>query len=99
MNGQITIKLNSELFRKLLEDLRKFAGQGVAESDSDLVGKALFACYYFITQKQEKFDGKTDFEMLSELKNQDISEGLVKFLNDYYTFKKKGLEEYTKLNR
>jgi hypothetical protein len=95
MTEQITIKLNKELFRPLIDELRDFGGHGITESDSDLVGKTLFFTYFFISRNQEP-SGKTALESVLEFRKVEKAEAILRFLNDYYLFKKKGLAAYKK---
>jgi hypothetical protein len=88
--------LNAGIFKDLLEELKKFAGEGIADSDSDLVGKSLFFCYYHIRRRQKALGGKTNFQTLAELRKQEVPEMLMDFLNEYYIFKKKGIVNYKK---
>ena len=97
MTEQITIKLNKELFRPLIDELSDFGGRGITESDSDLVGKSLFFAYFFISSKQGSA-GKTSLETVLEAKKIEKAEAILQFLNDYYVFKKKGLVAYKKDN-
>ncbi|MFC1800978.1 hypothetical protein ACFLZB_00750 [Nanoarchaeota archaeon] len=90
MTKQITIKLNYELFRPLIDSLRHFSGQGVVSSDSDLVGKALFFAHFIIRHPTKK--GKTRFEILAEDASVEKPESIVNFLNEFYLFKKNGLK-------
>jgi hypothetical protein len=94
MTKQITIKLNEERFRPLLNKLRMFGGDGITESDSDLVGKCLFLCYELIYNKRGR--DKTSFDVLAENAGQDKPQLILGFLSDYYRFKKKGLPNHQK---
>lgn len=94
MTEQVTIKLNKKTFRPLLDELKTFGGQGVTESDSDLVGKCLYFAHFFIFEKQE--NGKPIYDNYFEKKNIGKAEGILKFLNLYYTFKKQGINAASK---
>lgn len=88
---QITIKLNEERFRPLVEKLNEFAGTGLAASDSELVGRCLFYCYFSIFSKTSDAGTKSGFEKLQEVAGIDSSEMILRFLQDYSKFKKGGL--------
>jgi hypothetical protein len=90
MTKQITIKLNYEIFKPLIDSLRNFSGHGVVASDSDLAGKALFFVHFFVRHPTKL--GKTRLEILAEQAGVDKSEGIVKFLNEFYLFKKDGIK-------
>ncbi|MFC1742260.1 hypothetical protein ACFL3V_07030 [Nanoarchaeota archaeon] len=96
MTKQITIKLNHALFRPLLDEMRLFAGIGVAETDSDMVAKTLFFCYNFLSRKQKGNHGKTSLDLLLDAKGIEKSDAIVQFLNEYGFFKKVGLQEFKK---
>ena len=93
ITDQITIKLNAKKFRPLLKKLESFAGQGLVSCDSDLVGKALFYCYYSIYVKKPDCNNKTVFEIVSEMCKKDKPEMVLNFLNEYSDFKKHGLKK------
>lgn len=94
MTKQITIKLNESRFRPILEKLRAFCGEGMAESDSDLVGKSLFYCYYASYCKNPDLGGKSTFDVISKKSGSTKPELLLNFLNKYQLFKKKGLKAF-----
>ena len=94
MTKQITIKLNESRFRPLMDKLRAFGGEGLVDSDSDLVGKALFYCYHSIYYKNPELGDKTSYDVISEKSGAGKSELLLKFLNMYHQFKKKGLKVF-----
>ncbi len=91
MTEQITIKLNYKLFRPLMDKLVMFGGNGITESDSDLVGKALFFTHFFVHHRFPERGNKTDYEMLSEMVGKEKSEMLLTFLGEYHKFKKEGI--------
>jgi len=87
---QITIKLNKKLFGPVLESLRKFGGEGITESDSDLVGKSLFFAYDFVYDKKPECNNRTLLQLcLERLGPEGQAEQLLAFLNKYHKFKKK----------
>jgi hypothetical protein len=90
LTKQITLKLNYNQFRPLLDELAKFAGKGMSDSDSDLAAKALFYAYRSFTKKHPEL-GKTTFDITTEARNISRSEALLEFLNDYHRFKKEGI--------
>jgi hypothetical protein len=90
---QITVKLNAKRFRPLMKELESFAGDGLIECPSDLVGKALFYCYYSIYHKRDDRDGKSVVEFVSEKSGEQKSELILNFLKEYHTFKKHGLKD------
>jgi hypothetical protein len=92
MTKQITIKLNHDHFRPLLEELKLFAGTGITESDSDMVGKALFFCHQSVIQRIPQRNHKTHFEILTDNIGISKSDAILYFLNNYSDFKKKGLK-------
>ena len=92
LTKQITIKLNYNQFRPLLEELKTFAGTGITESDSDMVGKSLFFCHQATIQRLPHRGNKTHFEILTENIGISKSEAILYFLNNYAEFKKKGLK-------
>ena len=94
MTEQITVKLNKKMFRPLMDELRAFGGNGMYDSDSDLVAKSLFFCYFFTSVKQKS--GKTGLETIMQFRNLEKAEAMLTFLNDYYTFKKQGLSAFKK---
>jgi len=91
MTKQITIKLNHDLFRPVLDKLTKFAGEGVTASDSDLVAKCIFFCDYIIFDKLKS--GKTRLDLITESRDIELSEGILNFLGEYQKFKKQGLKK------
>jgi hypothetical protein len=91
---QITIKLNKDQFRPLLDRLQAHAGHGISSSDSDLVGKAVLFTFNIIVPEHDNQEGKTIFEQLLECKKKNKSEAIISFLNDYSFFKKASIEEY-----
>jgi hypothetical protein len=92
ITDQITVKLNAKKFRPLLEKLESFAGKGITECNSDLVGKALFFCYYSIYDKKPDCNDKTTFQIISEMTGMEKPEMLLNFLQAYSEFKKQGLK-------
>jgi hypothetical protein len=90
---QITIKLNYNQFRPLLDELTKFAGKGITDSDSDNAGKALFYSYRSIMKKHPDL-GKSTFDVITETRKMTKPEALLEFLNDYQRFKKSGLAAF-----
>jgi hypothetical protein len=90
---QITIKLNAKRFRPLLKKLEAFGGHGLTDSDSDLVGKALFYCYYSIYCKKPDCKNMSTFEMVSAMSGKEKPELVLNFLNKYAEFKKQGLKK------
>jgi hypothetical protein len=94
MTEQITVKLNKKMFRPLLDEIRTFGGEGMYDSDSDLVAKSLFFTYYFMQVKQKS--GKTIMETVMQARNLEKAEAVLSFLNDYFTFKKHGLSAFMK---
>lgn len=95
MTKQITIKLNYKQFRPVLDSLVSFSGEGMYESDSDIVGKSLFYCYR-ATNIKHKDVGKTTYEVMTERRGMSKSEALLEFLEEYYRFKKEGLPNIQK---
>lgn len=95
MTEQITIKLNKKTFRPVLDKLTNFAGTGICESDSDIAGKALFYAYRATCKKHEKIN-KTTFDVITEIRGLSKPEALLEFLNDYYGFKKEGINSCEK---
>lgn len=91
ITDQITIKLNAKRFKPLIEKLENFAGKGITECNSDLVGKALFFCYYSLHDKKPACNDKTAFQIISEISGMGKPELLLDFLQAYSTFKKNGL--------
>jgi hypothetical protein len=96
LTKQITIKLNHEHFRPVLDNLRAFMGSGTSESDSDMAGKSLFFCHQFLLQKQPQRGNRTYLEILLESIGADRAEAVLLFLNKYAEFKKKGLNSRRK---
>ena len=89
MTKQITVKLNHDLFRPMMDELKQF-GAGLIVSDSDLAAKALYFVYLFVSEKNKS--GKTGLDILMNAKGMEKTEGLVKFLDRYYKFKKTGFK-------
>ncbi len=88
---QITIKLNEEKFRPLIDKLNEFSGTGLATSDSELVGRCIFYTYFSIFSKVHNQNTKSGFEVLQDCSGQDSSELIMTFLQEYSSFRKKGL--------
>ena len=84
--GQITIKLNKERFRPLLDLLNGFCPIG---SDSDLVGRCIFFTYYANCIKQK--NGKTIIQNYYDDIGTNYEEDLGRFLIKYAEFKNKNL--------
>lgn len=99
MTKQITVKLNEAQFQPLIDELRRFAGDALGETNSDFVAKTLFFCYYFITKKHPEFKNKTDYELLAEMKDIDKAEVMLEFLNEFARFKKEGISVYMNGNK
>ena len=94
LTEQITLKLNKKTFRPLLDKLKSFGGDAISESDSDLAGKCLYFSYFFIYEKQD--DGTTLYDKYFETRDIGKAEGLLKYLNAYYAFKKEGIKAANK---
>ena len=94
MTEQITIKLNKEQFKPLLDKLQAHAGYGIASSDSDMVGKMILFMFNIIVPQHKNQDNKTLIEQLLEPKNMEKADAIIAFLNDYAAFKKLPIEEY-----
>ncbi|MBW2964207.1 hypothetical protein KY363_01995 [Candidatus Woesearchaeota archaeon] len=90
MTEQITIKLNKKTFKPVIDDLKSFGGAGLTDSDSDLAGKCIYFVHFFLFEKQES--GKSVYEDYFDRKGITKADGILKFLNSYYTFKKQGLK-------
>lgn len=94
MTEQITLKLNKKTFRPLLDKLKSFGGDAITESDSDLAGKCLYFSYFFIQEKQN--NGKSFIDDYFDNKGLNKAEGILKYLNAYYAFKKNGIKAASK---
>jgi hypothetical protein len=94
LTEQITIKLNKKQFRPLMDQLKAFGGQGITESDSDLAGKCLYFTYFFVYEKQD--NGKSFIDDYFDNKGMNKAEGILKYLNAYYAFKKQGIKATNK---
>jgi len=89
MTKQITVKLNEKIFRPALDNLMKFGGYGITESDSDLTGKCIFFCYDYVTHKRPELGNKTLYEFcMSRLGEDQKAKELLAFVERYYKFKK-----------
>jgi hypothetical protein len=93
MTRQITIKLNYDLFRPLLDQFKNFAG-GILTSDSDIAAKCIYFVHFFMNSPTEI--GKTRFEIVTATLHREKAEGIVLFLSEYYKFKKTGLKQIKK---
>jgi hypothetical protein len=91
MTEQIVIKLNKKRFRPLLDKLEDFGGECLAESDSDLVAKCLYFCYFFCYTRNKERGNKTNYQIFTEMLKLDKSDAILTFLSAYNKFKKKGL--------
>ena len=94
MTKQITIKLNHDVFRPVLDKLQFFGGSGITTSDSDLAAKCIYLAYHLIYLKTK--NGKTRLEVLFDALGEEQSESVLRFLNEYYRFKKRGGLKNTK---
>ena len=93
----ITSKLKRDKFKPLLEDIEKYASMR-ARSENSLVGGCVFFTHACITHKGE--DGKTMFEIMSEMFGKSQHEMVLMFLNTYYEFMRAGsMAEYKKSHR
>ncbi|MBW2964209.1 hypothetical protein KY363_02005 [Candidatus Woesearchaeota archaeon] len=95
MTKQLTIKLNEEQFQPLIDELKRFTGEAMGETNSDFVAKTLFFAYMYLKKKQPGVN-KTLYEVLDEQLNFDKSEIMLQFMNEYAEFKKVGLAVYDK---
>ena len=64
MTEQITIKLNKQQFRKILDFLHE-SFYSTAKSDSDITAKLLFDA--FLTRSEKNSQGRTREEVLQEM--------------------------------
>ena len=71
MEEDITIELDEETFRPLLEEIRK-SFRYPPKDDSDMAGKLLLMVHEFTTRKNE--DGKTMRQLCIEHGFKDINE-------------------------
>jgi len=89
MTKQITIKLNEEKFKPILNYLTK-AGVYLPRTYSELVGQCLWFCYVFGSKKVSKFHNKTCIEMMAEMHKTTRRDLLLELLKKYNHFLKTG---------
>ena len=87
MTEQIVIKLNKNKFKPLLE---KFRLSEQCRSDSEVVGKALFANYLILHEKVPKLKNKTRLQFLLEAEDSNMDKQLMELLKKYTEFVKTG---------
>ena len=94
MTEQLTIKLNKQKFKPILEIVKGFLGEGLYTSDSDLVGKGLFFCAWYVRKKHPELKNKTLFEFTRHItEDKGHAERVLTFLSEYSRFQKEGLQK------
>ena len=78
MTERINIKLNKNLFRPLLDELKELVGKEFFDNDNDLVAKSVFFTYLSIKDHNWRF--------LHDLGKDPKS--LIYFLDEYRKFKR-----------
>ena len=73
-----------------MDNLIKFSGEGTVMSDSDLAAKCLFFAYFILRYPTDS--GKTRYELLVDDLEVEKPETIIKFLNEFYSFKRNGLK-------
>jgi hypothetical protein len=81
---QITIKLNEEKFKPIIEKLMEISGS--VRTPSELMGKCLWYIYCFTFQKISAFDNKTHFEYMLSIRKMTHEQFLVDCGKKYNEF-------------
>lgn len=89
MTDQITVKLNEEKFRPLIEGIDKFTGPGMVKSDSDLVAKCVFFTHCFMYEPKDECGGKTLWDCYADRHGVEKADMVLGFLKAYSEFCKK----------
>ncbi|MBN1544323.1 hypothetical protein JW898_02570 [Candidatus Woesearchaeota archaeon] len=79
-----------------MNKMNEFSGTGLAASDSELVGRCLFYCYFSIFYKTHDNNTKSGFHVLQKYSGLDSSDMILSFLRAYSLFKKGGLKAFEK---
>ena len=87
MTRQITVKLNHERYRSVLDELKKF-GNNVFSTDSELAGFALWRLYCSCYEKQP--DGNTTFEHFCSASGKDGKQVMFDQIQKFREFNKTG---------
>ena len=88
MTDQIVIKLNKKKFKPLIEKFR--LSEQCSKSDSEIVGKVLFATYLLLCERVPKLKNKTRIQFLLEAQKSSMDRQLMDLLKKYTKFIKTG---------
>jgi hypothetical protein len=94
MTKQLTIKLNEERFKPLIEELAKSDKLRLSQTYSELVAKSLFLCYNLMNKDQpdESLAGPDQLQKQRVLKSREVLD----FMNSYAVFKRQGMTSIKK---
>lgn len=88
MTDQIVIKLNKKKFKPLIEKFK--LSEQCSKSDSEVVGKALFATYLLLCEKVPKLKNKTRIQFLLDAQGTNMDKQIMELLKKYTKFIKTG---------
>ena len=83
MTKQITIKLNEERFKPLLDKIMGITG--LEKTYSEVAAKCIWFTHRFSFQKDPK-TGKTMLELMADMKGRTVEEALLDGLKKYSDF-------------
>ncbi len=84
MTKQITIKLNEERFRPLLDDLINVTG--LEKSYSEAAAKSIWMMHKMTFEKVPEWGNKTRLQLLMEKRGISFDEAVLRMLKDYKEF-------------